>query len=132
MVVYLAVFFGLTLGMFYHPGAPTNFVPFRTIRHDVGVGGDEFLVNILGNLAAGFPMGVLLPGLLGRRCSWARVAGAGLAVSLLIESLQGISGRRCADVDDLILNTAGGLLGYGCWLAVERLWEIWSRARRRG
>ncbi len=43
--------------------------------------------------------------------------GWGLGVSLLIEVLQGISGRRVADVDDVILNTLGGLMGYGCWLA---------------
>lgn len=117
MAVYLAFFFGLTLGAFYQPEARPNLVPFRTIRYDLARGGRDFVINILGNLAAGFPMGVLLPGLLGRRCSWAKVAGVGLAVSLLIETLQGISGRRCADVDDLILNTLGGLLGYGCYLA---------------
>jgi glycopeptide antibiotics resistance protein len=124
MGLYLAVFFGLTLGGFYQPGASPNWVPFRTIRHDFSVGGHEFVVNILGNLAAGFPMGVLLPRLLGRRCSWWKVVGWGLAVSLLIEVLQGVSGRRVADVDDLILNTSGSLLGYGIRLAVGRLRDL--------
>jgi glycopeptide antibiotics resistance protein len=128
MAVYLAFFFGLTLGAFYQPGARPNFVPFRTIRYDCSRGGMDFVVNILGNLAAGFPMGVLLPGLLGRRCSWGKIAGFGLALSLLIEVLQGLSGQRCADVDDLILNTAGSLMGYGCWLAAGRLRAAWSRA----
>ncbi len=130
MVVYLVFFFGLTLGGFYQPDARPNFVPFRTIQYDWLRGGQEFVINILGNLAAGFPMGVLLPSLPGRRCSWVKVAGAGFAVSLLIETLQGISGRRCADVDDVILNTLGGLMGYGCWLAAGRMWELCSRGRR--
>jgi hypothetical protein len=30
----------------------------------------------------------------------------------LIESVQFSTGRRVADVDDIILNTAGGILGY--------------------
>ncbi len=131
MVVYLAVFFGLTLGgRFYQPDARPNFVPFQMIQYDWLRGGQEFVINILGNLAAGFPMGVLLPSLPRRRCSWVKVAGAGFAVSLLIETLQWISGRRCADVDDLILNTLGGLMGYVCWLAADRVRDLCSRSRR--
>jgi glycopeptide antibiotics resistance protein len=126
MGVYLAAFLGLTLGGFYQVSATPNLMPFQTIRHDVRAGGPEFVVNILGNLAAGFPMGVLLPSLLRRRRCWAEVAGVGLAVSLLIEVLQGVSGRRVADVDDLILNTTGSLLGYAFRLAVGRLLELWA------
>jgi glycopeptide antibiotics resistance protein len=129
MVLYLAVFFGLTLGGLYQANPRPNFEPFRTIRQDLELGGSEFVINVLGNLAAGLPMGLLLPSLLGRRCSWAKVAGLALAVSLLIESLQGISGRRVADVDDLILNTSGALLGYGFLLAAGRAWAWGSRGR---
>jgi glycopeptide antibiotics resistance protein len=127
MVAYLMVLFALTLGMFYHPKAPRNFVPFRSIEHDVKAGGSEFVVNFLGNVAAFVPMGWLLPSLLGRRRLALRVAGLSLALSLLVEVLQGISGRRVADVDDVILNTLGGLVGYGFWLVAE--W--FSMARRR-
>ena len=35
-----------------------------------------------------------------------------LCLSAMIEVGQYVSGRRVADVDDLILNTLGGLLGY--------------------
>ncbi len=59
MALYLATFLGLTLGGFYSPNATPNLMPFRTIRHDVGAGGSEVVINILGNLAAGWPMGCL-------------------------------------------------------------------------
>ena len=36
----------------------------------------------------------------------------GLSLSLAIEGGQYLSGRRVTDVDDLILNTLGTLLGY--------------------
>ena len=126
MVAYLMVFYALTLGGFYQPDAPRNFVPFRSIEHDILKGGSEFVVNLLGNLVAFLPMGWLLPSLLGRRCSAAKVAGWSLAASLVAEVLQGISGRRVADVDDLILNTAGGLMGYALRIGFERLrgWRI--------
>ena len=116
MVGYLMVLFALTLGGFYHPDAPKNFVPFRSIEHDVRAGGSEFMINFLGNIAVTVPMGLMLPALLGR-CSTLRVATLCLTLSSVVEVLQGISGRRVADVDDVILNTLGGVLGWGVWVA---------------
>ena len=121
MAAYLVVLFALTLGGFYQAKAPRNFVPFRTIGENIARGGPEFVVNVLGNLAAFVPMGWLPPSLLGDRCSAAKVAGWSLATSLLIEVLQGLSRWRVADVDDLILNTASGLIGYGLRLGFDRL-----------
>ena len=117
LVAYLALLFDLTLVRYRVDRAPRNFVPFRTIDHDCRAGGDQFRVNILGNLAATMPFGLLAPIFLGRRASGPRVAALSFGLSLLIESTQGISGHRVADVDDLILNTLGGLIGYGGWLA---------------
>ena len=131
IVAYLMVLFALTLGGFYQPNAPRNFVPFRSIEHDLRAGGFEFVVNFLGNLVAFVPMGWLLPSLLGRRWLALRVAGLSLALSLLVEVLQGISGRRVADVDDVILNTLVGLLGYGFWLVAEWLSTAWRRQDQR-
>ena len=96
-------------------------MPFQTIRHDIRNGGGEFRVNVLGNLAAFAPMGVLMPMLMGRRSSALRVGAMSFGLSLLIESLQGCSGRRVADVDDLMLNTLGGLIGFGGWVVARRL-----------
>ena len=121
LIAYLALLVHLTLFRFRVAHADRNFVPFRTIAHDLRVGGREFLINGPGNLAAFVPMGLLLPALLGRRCSAPRVAAISLALSLVIEVLQGYSGRRVADVDDLLLNTAGGLIGYGLALGARRL-----------
>jgi len=125
MVAYFLVLFALTLGAFYQVHAPKNFIPFRSMEHDIRKGGSEFAINLVGNLVVFLPMGWFLPVLLPRRCSAPVVAGLSLATSLLIEVLQGLSGRRVADVDDLILNTLGGLIGFGLWVAFGRI-------RRRG
>lgn len=48
-----------------------------------------------------------------------------LCISLLIvliETLQYFIGRSC-DVDDLIMNTAGGLIGWGLFAGASRLWK---------
>jgi glycopeptide antibiotics resistance protein len=119
-VMYLVVLFGLTLGGFYHAGAMRNLMPFRMMEHDIRKGGWEFLVNFVGNVVVMMPIGWILPFFLGRRCSTLKVAGASLALSGLIEILQGLSGRRVADVDDVILNTIGGLMCYALWVGTER------------
>jgi len=114
---HLALLIHLTLFRYGYAGARPNFVPLRTIRHDVRAGGDEFRINILGNLGVFAVGGFLLPTVLGRRRSMGRVVGLCLGFSLLIEALQWRSGLRVADVDDLILNAAGGWLGYLGWVA---------------
>jgi VanZ family protein len=73
----------------------------------------EALHQIGGNLALLAPLGVLLP-LLSRRFRGVfRLTFCVLLVSLVIETMQGtvISGRSF-DVDDIVLNTLGGLLAY--------------------
>ncbi len=100
-----------------HP-AP-NWVPFRSIIRDWRNGGWEFLVNFVGNLVAFLPMGLFPPLIRVRRTALWQAALFSLSISLAIEAGQFISGRRVPDVDDLILNTLGGALGY---LALS-LWE---------
>ncbi|MFC8454037.1 VanZ family protein [Kitasatospora sp. NPDC057223] len=66
-----------------------------------------------GNVLLGLPFGVLLPVL--RPGSWGllRVFATTALVMLLVELVQGalITGRAF-DIDDVVLNTAGALLGY--------------------
>ncbi|MFF6996779.1 VanZ family protein [Streptomyces sp. NPDC008313] len=73
-----------------------------------------------GNLLLGVPFGVLLPVVVPRLRGVVRVPAVTAVVMLLVELVQGalITGRAF-DIDDVILNTAGALLGYlllGRWL----------------
>ncbi len=120
-VIYLAFLLHLTLFRFQMPGVRPNLRPFLTIRHDIRAGGDEFRINILGNLGVFGPIGFVLPTLMGRRTSATRVVGISLGISLAIELLQWRSGVRVADVDDLTLNTLGGAAGYVAW-RLARWW----------
>ncbi|WP_406335236.1 VanZ family protein [Streptomyces sp. NBC_00203] len=69
--------------------------------------------QIGGNLLLGVPFGVLLPVLAPRARGILRVLALTAAVMLLVELIQGalITGRAF-DIDDVILNTAGALVGY--------------------
>ncbi len=83
--------------------------------------------NLLGNLALLLPVGVIAPLVWRRLDGWAQVLLAGAGVSLLIEGLQfgrtyvfGMPGRS-VDIDDVILNTAGALLGYAIYRIVRSI-----------
>jgi glycopeptide antibiotics resistance protein len=93
-----------------HP--TTNLRPFDSIIRDCTVGSRrDFIVNFLGNILAFIPMGAMLetaelPKLRGR----STVVALAL-FSLVLELGQYLSGRRYADIDDLILNTLGAAIG---------------------
>jgi glycopeptide antibiotics resistance protein len=111
--LYLVALLWLTLAAYPDAGAGArNLVPGRTIAACAAAGGGLFVWNVVGNVAAFVPLGLALRGgAVGRRwrLRWALAAGAGL--SLLIEALQYRGGRRVADVDDVLLNALGALLG---------------------
>ncbi|MFJ9942905.1 VanZ family protein [Streptomyces erythrochromogenes] len=66
-----------------------------------------------GNLLLGVPFGVLLPVLLPPARGLLRVAAVTVCLMTMVELVQGalVTGR-VFDIDDVILNTAGALLGY--------------------
>ncbi len=86
---------------------------------DWQTGGWPFVVNFVGNIVAFVPMGLIPPLLRKRPTALWQAASFSLAISLLIETGQLVSGRRVPDVDDLILNTLGGTLGF----LLSRLWK---------
>ncbi len=67
--------------------------------------------NLLGNIVLTVPLGVLLP-LLYRHIAWKGVLGIGVVLSLCIETLQLTMRAGIFDVDDILLNTLGSVVGY--------------------
>ncbi|MET9591789.1 VanZ family protein [Streptomyces sp. NPDC006516] len=66
-----------------------------------------------GNLLLGVPFGVLLPILVPRRLRMLRMMVLTVLVIAVVELVQGaLVAGRAFDIDDVILNTAGALLGY--------------------
>lgn len=72
----------------------------------------EFVLNILGNVAAFVPIGWLTAILTGG--DFRKTALYGFEISLFIEVMQ-LPLNRTSDVDDLILNTTGAVVGYACY-----------------
>lgn len=80
----------------------------------------EALLNLIGNMAMFIPLGIVWPAVFKRLNTHGKVIAAGVGISLTIEILQLPFFNRATDIDDLILNSAGFLMGYGIYLAVVR------------
>lgn len=108
-----------------------NLLPFREIgrylRYRELLGMRPVVLNLVGNVAGFLPFGALVP-LLARsvRRAW-KIGLLSMEVSVLIEVSQLLFCVGCCDVDDVILNTFGGLLGYAAYHAADRLYLHWRK-----
>ena len=73
----------------------------------------DLLLNVIGNAAMFIPSGIVLPFVYKRLNSFWKVLLAGIGISLCIEIIQLPFSVRATDIDDLILNTIGVIVGYG-------------------
>ncbi|MFE6456503.1 VanZ family protein [Streptomyces cinereoruber] len=114
------------------PLTHSNLTPGSSIRAYLGQ--PEFVETVKqlgGNVLLGVPFGILLPLLSRRTRGLVRVALLTIVTMLFVELVQGalITGRAF-DIDDVMLNTAGALLGY--LLVGRRLGRaVHPRVRRR-
>ncbi|MEU9964160.1 VanZ family protein [Streptomyces solisilvae] len=92
----------------------TNLHPGRSLRTYIDQPAFRDTVKqIGGNVLLGAPFGVLLPMLVPRTRGAVRVAVVTALVMVAVETVQGlIVEGRAFDIDDVILNTTGALLGY--------------------
>ena len=79
----------------------------------------EMLINVIGNTTMFIPLGVIWPIVFKKLDTHAKVIAAGVGFSLCIEILQLPFFDRVTDIDDLILNSLGFLIGYGLYLLVK-------------
>lgn len=119
-VLFYFLFFSEEMGRTYSERTyHYNLVPLKEIsrflkyRKTLGIG--TVLLNIVGNVVAFVPFGIFLP-IFSVRCRkiWFTVYYS-FELSLLVELLQLVTKVGTFDVDDLILNTLGGIVGFGLY-----------------
>ena len=93
-----------------------NFIPFKEImRYEVG--SKLFIKNILGNIILFIPFGLFVSHILKTRKMFPMIF-ISLVTSGIIEYTQLKIGRTF-DIDDIILNLVGGLIGYLIFLVID-------------
>ena len=129
LLAYL-LFFSSTYGRTVEMGYRYNLQPLLEIRRGLEnidkVGYRYAIVNIAGNIAAFMPFGFLLPLITERRIHTGHALADTFLLSLCAETIQLLSRTGAFDVDDLILNTVGGVLGYWCFAIA------FGRRRKKG
>lgn len=96
-----------------------DFVPFWSYRALMS-GKRGLLAPIIANVVAFVPVGFFLGCAFGR-IKWWRVLLIGGSFSILIETLQFVLKRGHTEVDDVVHNVAGCLVGYGVYLAFTHI-----------
>jgi glycopeptide antibiotics resistance protein len=99
-----------------------NLTPFTTISLYINKERrvEYSVANLVGNIIGFMPLGLLLPLLFRSLRSVGKMIGISFLVSLLFEVTQLLTALGSFDVDDLLLNTIGGLLGYWIFLLFQR------------
>lgn len=117
IVLFYFLFFSEEMGRTYSERAyHYNLTLFKEIsrffKYSRALGAKAVMLNIWGNVAAFVPFGIFLP-IFSVRCQklW-RTAMYSFELSLLVEVLQLVTKVGSFDVDDLLLNTVGGILGF--------------------
>lgn len=128
IILFYFLFFSEEMGRTYNERAyHYNLVPLKEIgrflKYREVLGMKAVLLNIVGNVAAFVPFGVFVPIFSARCRKFWRTVYYSFELSLLVEVLQLIFRVGSFDVDDLLLNTVGGMLGFLMYTFTMRVWR---------
>ncbi|MGL5348926.1 MAG: VanZ family protein [Peptostreptococcaceae bacterium] len=103
-----------------------NLIPFKTIVDffSIGIRNNNLLwafSNILGNILIFMPLGYLMPMLFNKFEKIKNIIIVAVSLSIFFEVTQYIVYLGSLDIDDLILNTLGGISGYLVYAWLKRL-----------
>lgn len=135
IVLFYFLFFSESMGRtFSERKYQYNLIPLKEIRRFImyadRLGMQAVCLNLFGNIAAFVPFGFFLP-VFSRRCRklW-YVLLYSFELSLLVEIIQLITKVGSFDVDDLLLNTIGGICGYLVYRIVQRIRRMWNASKK--
>jgi glycopeptide antibiotics resistance protein len=108
-------------------GHPANFIPFKTIvSYLLGYKGWIIAgINLVGNIALLVPIGFLIP-FVCRKMTWKRTLLLAVVAGPVIEILQVVLRVGIFDIDDVILNALGVIIGYLMFTVLAH----WIRLRK--
>lgn len=112
-----------------------NLTPFREINRYFNYKEyftlENLFTNLIGNVFIFFPVGILVPIFKERKVGILYIGGASFLFSLSIETIQLVFRIGVFDVDDLIMNTAGGILGFILYTICREIYRFQLRMKIR-
>ena len=103
-----------------------NLVPFREISRMPlllkYLGFWPAFINVFGNVIVFIPLGFFLPFLVRKLRKWYATALLCFELTFLVEIIQLITKVGVFDVDDMILNLLGGIIGYVIFCLIFRVY----------
>ncbi|MCI6018522.1 MAG: VanZ family protein [Clostridiales bacterium] len=100
-----------------------NFVPFKEIRRFLEyrevIGFKAVLLNLFGNVFVFSPFGFIVPVISRKSRVVMKMLILTFMLSFCIETIQLLCRVGSFDVDDLLLNTLGGLIGYAVFKILD-------------
>ena len=134
LMVYF-LFFCEQMGRIPRDSYRYNLVPFaeikRYVRYAQKMGRMLVLLNLAGNVICFMPFGFVIPVLTVRYRGTCKMVLLSFLASLLVETIQLLSKLGSFDVDDIMLNTLGGLLGYLLFCICNGILHMWNRRGKR-
>lgn len=106
-----------------------NLIPFRFITETWDMGVRKQITQTIANILMFLPLGFIFPVAFKKARTFYKTTICMLLFSFLIEFVQYFIGRS-ADIDDLILNTSGAMLGYFLFYKLSKLFRnknIWKK-----
>lgn len=117
------LFFAESMGRTSNTGYRYNLKLFceikRFLYHIDVLGWKAVFINVFGNVLAFMPFGYFVPRTSKHKVGFFHTVLVSFEFSLLVECLQLVLKAGSFDVDDLFLNTVGGLLGYLVYLLIH-------------
>lgn len=138
-IIYLIVmvyflFFSEQMGRVPSDTYHYNLKPFAEIQRYLNniprIGYFNVILNLAGNVICFVPLGFVLPIITNRNWGVIRVTMMSFLASLFVEVLQLISKLGSCDVDDMILNTLGGILGYLLFIICRGIYRMSVRRKK--
>ena len=117
-IIYILLLFELLTGAENNSGAGVNIVPFSEIFR-YSFGSKMFIYNVLGNILLFVPYGYFVTRYTETKSVF-QIFIVSLITSFTVEFLQVRLGRSF-DVDDIMLNVVGGILGYFVYIALNAI-----------
>ena len=119
-IIYLLSLFQLVTSGDLNVLRGNNFIPFKEIlRYDIG--SKLFIKNVIGNILMFLPFGFFI-GFILKSDSVFEIIDISLIASLTIECVQMVIGR-VFDIDDILLNLIGGILGWLIYYLFRKFYD---------